>query len=375
MQLTDLALAHFRNYERAHLVCHPQLNIFLGANGQGKTNLLESIYYLALGHGFRSAKDEELLGWEQPWMQVRGRYLRQDSERAYVQNIRWVPGERRQFSLNKVSYHRFDEMPSRLLVVLFMPDDLAIIKGGPDKRRRFLDRELEGLHPNYRRDRLAYRRALAQRNELLREIRAGRASVKALEPWNGALCEAGARVIVARLSFLRLVVPRARKVHAYMAQTKGAFEITYQSSLGTDVMTLSEAEIRNAFALRLQEGIQDDLRQRSTGWGPHRDDLIFYENGIDLRTYGSQGQQRTAILAMKLAEIEAFERVYGRMPILLLDDVTSELDEMRQKLLMKAIMRKGIQTFLTTTHLDEATKNTVHGTFFTIEEGKIIQAP
>lgn len=372
MQLTDLALAHFRNYERAQLSFHPGINVFLGANGMGKTNLLESLYFLALGHGFRAVREEELLRWGDHWLQVKGRYLRRDSDRPFIQDIRIGVGKRRLY-LNEVAYDRLEAMPSRLLVVLFTPDDLAIIKGGPEKRRRFLDRELEGLRPELRADRLAYRRALAQRNELLREIRAGRAAVEDLAPWNLALAEAGARVTLGRLGFLRLVVPRARRVHAYMAREAGAFEITYQSSLGHDVARLSEAELKARLLERLETGLAADLRHRATGWGPHRDDLVFYENKTDLRTYGSQGQQRTAILAMKLAEIEAFERLYGRMPILLLDDVTSELDETRQWLLLRAIEKKGIQTFLTTTHLDDKIKNAVSGAFFSIEEGKIIQ--
>ena len=269
-------------------------------------------------------------------------------------------------------YGRLRALPVRLAAVLFTPDDLGIIKGGPAERRRFIDRELEALFADYEQTRHSYELVLSQRGELLRDIRRRRAEREQLVPWNLQLVELGVRMIRRRLDLLAFLVPQARRVHAFLTGEKGSFNVTYQSSLG-QVLHENDAVMKTHFLERLAEVETEEIARGQSLLGPHRDDLIFYENGIDLRTYGSQGQQRTAILSMKMAAIDAYEQHLGTKPLLLLDDVMSELDFDRQRAVMEIVIKKQIQTFITGTGLDFTFKNFGYDPVFHVQEGAIAE--
>lgn len=374
MYIDTLRLAQFRNYGPTMLGCHRHLNIFVGKNGQGKTNLLEAIYVLAVGESFRAGKEAELLQWQAPWFRIAATFFVEESERTLRADLYYDPQKKKRLAFNGVRYKGFDEMPERLAVVLFTPDDLEIVKGSPENRRRFLDRELATLYPQFSLAVRKYRRTLHQRNELLKDVRAGRETIDTLPSWDKSLAELGALIIYERLRLLRLLVPQARRIHRYMTRHKEIFTITYQSSLGADVLNDEREALENRFLSLLEEKREADVKSGSTGIGPHRDDLVLYEDGIDLRTYGSQGEQRTAVLALKLAEIEAFRRLHGRQPILLLDDVMSELDSSRQNLLLQAVVRNQMQTFLTTTALNFNYGDAADAQVFYVKEGKITRS-
>lgn len=370
MLVQALTLANFRNYRRVDIEFASLLNLLIGENGQGKTNLIESLYMLSVGHGFRAAKDKELILHGAPAARLKSIIQRRDSQRALPLALAFN-GNAKRWQLNGVTYRNLQEMPERLLAILFTPDDLSIVKGSPEERRRFLDKELGLISPDYDFQRRVYRKLLIQRNELLKEVRARRVPVDHLSVWDRKLSQSGAIIIAERLSFLSQLVPRARQVHTHMAR-KNSFNITYQASLGAKVKHEGAEELERLFLAALQARRSDDIRAGSTGIGPHRDDLIFYAANENLRTFGSQGQQRTAVLALKLAEVAIIYDRYGVKPILLLDDVLSELDPLRQRFLLEAVVTQGLQTFISSTHLDLRYDLFKDGKVFSVKEGNII---
>lgn len=372
MILKELTLRDWRNYDCTTITLHPTLNVFLGPNGQGKTNLLESIFYLCYGKNFRGNKDRELVHWNRQFFRLEALFALDETSRTHHLEIYYDAVRRKAVKLNGVRYGRLRALPVRLAAVLFTPDDLGIIKGGPAERRRFIDRELEALFADYEQTRHSYERVLSQRGELLRDIRRRRAEREQLVPWNLQLVELGVRMIRRRLDLLAFLVPQARRVHAFLTGEKGSFNVTYQSSLG-QVLHENDAVMKTHFLERLAEVETEEIARGQSLLGPHRDDLIFYENGIDLRTYGSQGQQRTAILSMKMAAIDAYEQHLGTKPLLLLDDVMSELDFDRQRAVMEIVIKKQIQTFITGTGLDFTFKNFGYDPVFHVQEGTIAE--
>lgn len=372
MILKELTLKDWRNYDSTTLSLHPALNVFLGANGQGKTNLLESIYYLCYGKNFRGNKDRELVHWNRQYFRLEALFALDETSRTHHLEIYYDAVRRKAIKLNGVKYGRLRALPVRLAAVLFTPDDLGVVKGGPAERRRFIDRELDALYVDYEQTRHAYERVLSQRGELLRDIRRRRAEREQLVPWNLQLVELGVRMIRRRLDLLAFLVPQARKVHAFLTGGQASFNLTYQSSLG-QVLHEKDEPMKAHFLSLLADVEQEEIVRGQSLVGPHRDDLIFYENGIDLRTFGSQGQQRTAILSMKMAATLAYEHKLGQKPLLLLDDVMSELDFDRQRAVMEIVTKKHIQTFITGTGLDFTFKNFGYDPVFHVENGRITE--
>lgn len=372
MILQELTLQDWRNYGSQTLSLHPTLNIFIGPNGQGKTNLLESIYYLCYGKNFRGNKDQELVHWNRNYFRVQGLFVLDETSRRQHLEIYYDPAHRKRIKLNGVKYSRMSQLPARLAAVLFTPDDLSVIKDGPSERRRFIDRDLEALYPDYETTRHAYERVLAQRGELLRDIRRHRAEKSQLVPWNLQLVGLGVAMIRKRLDLLAFLVPQARRVHTFLTGQKGRFDLTYQSSLG-QVLHEDDTVMKAHFLSLLAELEEEEIRRGQSLAGPHRDDLVFYENGIDLRTYGSQGQQRTAVLSMKLAATLAFEKKLGQKPLLLLDDVMSELDKDRQRAVMEIVVKKQIQTFITGTDMDFSFQGFGYNPIFHVANGAVTE--
>ena len=372
MILKELSLHDWRNYDSTTIDLHPELNVFLGPNGQGKTNLLEGIFYLCYGKNFRGNKDRELVHWNRQFFRLEALFAVDAKSRTHHLEIYYDAVRRKAMKLNGVRYSRLRALPVRLAAVLFTPDDLGIIKGGPAERRRFIDRELDALYVDYEQTRHAYERVTRQRSELLRDIRRRRAPKEQLVPWNLQLVELGVKMIRRRLDLLAVLVPQARRIHAFLTQSKGSFNVTYQSSLG-QVLHEDDTVMKAHFLERLAEVEAEEVLRGQNLLGPHRDDLIFYENGIDLRTFGSQGQQRTAILSMKLAATLAYEQHLGTKPLLLLDDVMSELDFDRQRAVMEIVTKKQIQTFITGTGLDFTFKNFGYDPVFHVKDGAIAE--
>ncbi len=371
MYLQHIHLVHYRNYENQQLNLNRGINVLLGANGQGKTNLLEAIYYLSVGTNFRGNKDLELIQWDKPYLRLMGQMKKDDSERCYDLEVYLDREKNKQLKINGVKYKSMSELHNYLRVVLFSPDDLKIVKGSPAERRRYLDQGMSQLDKTYYRLIRDYDRIVQQRNNLLKELQYKKENRAQLDVWNQYLMEYGSQIIYKRLQYLKLLVPMARKVQQALTGEKERFTVTYHCSMGA-IGDFSVEQIKSLYQTILEQKLGEEIVKGTTLWGPHRDDLVFYLNGMDLKKYGSQGQQRTGILSLKMAELQTFHQLHGEYPLLLLDDVMSELDDNRRHFLLHMVKKYQIQTIITGANIELLTEEMTENEIFSVQEGKII---
>ena len=327
MRLRSLGLRNHRNYGHLDLVPGPGVNVFIGANGQGKTNLLEAVAMLALSSSPRARRESELVGPVAASSRIEA--VAESAGRTVELAITLtVEGERtrRMIEVDGVRRRAVD-LPGRFRVVLFWPDDLGLVKAGPDLRRRFLNQMLVQVEPGYARALAGLRRVLEQRNSLLKRIAAGEGGEDVLPAWDEELVELGGEIARARSSAVAELLPEAARCHAEIAAGE-ALEIRYQGP----PENLAEA---------VHNSLPEDLRRGTTTLGPHRDDLAVLLGGQDARSFASQGQQRTAVVSLKLAEAALIARRTGERPVLLLDDVLSELDAERREALLHEVAGEG----------------------------------
>ena len=371
MYLQHLHLINYRNYKNQELNLNRGINVLIGANGQGKTNLLEAVYYLSMGGNFRGNKDLDLILWEQPYFRLMGQMKKDGSERCYDLEIYVDKEKNKQLKINGVKYKSMSELHNYLRVVLFSPDDLKIIKGSPAERRRYLDAVMCQMDKGYHRLIRDYERIIVQRNNLLKELQYKQQNRIQLDVWNTYLAEYGSQIIYRRIQFLKLLIPMARKVQQDLTQQTERFTVTYHCSMGA-IGDFSAEQIKELFEKIIDQKLGEEITRGTTLWGPHRDDLIFYLNGMDLKRYGSQGQQRTGILSLKMAELQAFFKCHGEYPLLLLDDVMSELDDSRRHYLIEMVKKNKIQTIITGANIELLTGEIAKDEVFSVSEGKII---
>lgn len=355
MRVEELEVSQFRNIERLNLACPGDLHLFIGANAQGKTNLLESLYVLALGKSHRARSHRELIRWNQPAARLAVRIRRGD--RLHRLEVRF--SERgKQVVRNGVEQRRLSEYIGTLAVVLFAPEDLDIVKGSPQVRRRFIDTEIGQISPAYVYHLTRYKQLVSQRNSLLKELSGRRqADAALLEVLDEQWIETAVPVWKKRFEFVRSLSERAGRIHRAISRGVEELKVLYAPSVDLDEKSSPETW-KQQLRRELPRIREQEIRRGSTLLGPHRDDLRLIVNGFDLFAYGSQGQQRTAALALKLAEIELIHREIGHYPILLLDDVLSELDDHRKTHLLETI-RDRVQTFVTATSLEGIGKETL----------------
>lgn len=327
MRLQRLSLRNYRNYERLDLEPAPGLNVFLGSNGQGKTNLLEAVALVALSASPRARRESELVGPLVPACRIEAVVESGGRKREVAIDIR-VENERarREIRIDGVK-RRAAELPGVLRVALFWPDDLGLVKGGPELRRRFLNQLLVQIEPGYAAALASYSRILEQRNHLLKRIWGGEEPRSALEVWDEELVRHGSLLAGARAGAVADLAPLAADFHRRISGGE-ALEIAYHGP-------------PHDLAGAVHNSIAEDLRRGSTSIGPHRDDLDFIIDGKDARGFGSQGQQRTAVVSLKHAEAALSRSRSGESPILLLDDVLSELDQSRRLALLEGIGTDG----------------------------------
>ena len=354
MKLTHLELHNFRNYFELELDCHPALNIFLGQNAQGKTNILESIFFLALTRSHRTSHDRDLIRWSADSLSVKGE-LETDSTTLPLEVQ--LTAKNRIALINHLREPKLADYIGHLNVVLFAPEDLDLLKGAPNVRRRFLNMEISQAHSLYIYDLLRYNHALRERNAALKM--AAIPDETLLDVLDAQLAEHGEKVMAARSIFVEKIASYATNIHRQLTKNTEALEILYKQN---------STQLTEDLAANRQK----DVAHRQTSVGPHRDDLQFFVNGINVADFGSQGQQRTVILSLKLAEIDLIHEETGEYPILLLDDVMSELDNSRQLELLNATLGKT-QTFLTTTTLDHLQNLPDNLSIFTVNQGQIIE--
>ena len=351
MQITELTLRSYRSYETLYLAFDPGVQIFLGANAQGKTNIIEALYYAAFGRSHRTSSDAELIRVGADGAHIGLSFRRHDvpGELSFT----FARGARRRITYAGESLRQRD-LVGILPMVLFSPEDLFLVKGAPALRRRYLDAELSQASPAYYGELLRYTRILKQRNAVLKDIRERLAAPDDLSPWDAQLARSAAYIVTRRIAAVAQLGALSARVQAVLAAGEElalAYEIAGAGAedFAEDDMTES---LHVWYNKMLCEGRARDIARAATGVGPHLDDLVLRVGGMSLRSYGSQGQQRTGALALKLAELFYLQENIGEAPILLLDDVMSELDADRRRALLDFIRHEHIQTFITAT--DEA---------------------
>lgn len=338
MIIKSLKLKNYRNYELLNLNFDPNTNILYGDNAQGKTNILEALYLSGTTKSHRGTKDRDMIqfGYDESHLET----VVEKNGIDFKIDMHLKKNSPKGIAINKIPIRRASELFGIVHFVFFSPEDLNIIKEGPAGRRRFIDLELSQLDKVYLSNLSNYNRIINQRNSLLKELYYREELIDTLDIWDMQLAEYGEKVIAGRKKFIEQVNDIISEIHYKLTGGKERISLTYESSVGDE--SLESVLKRNR---------ERDLRLKSTSAGPHRDDLCFYVGGIDIRKFGSQGQQRTAALSLKLSEIELVKQIIRDTPILLLDDVLSELDKNRQNYLLDSI--HDIQTVITCTGLDE----------------------
>ncbi|NPV92471.1 MAG: DNA replication/repair protein RecF [Firmicutes bacterium] len=361
MFLKQLSLVNYRNYSRLELECHPGINVFHGDNAQGKSNLIEAIYYLGMGKAYRTGNDDSLVRWGEESFRIKAELVK--SNQLLLEEIGFSFTQRKAIKVNGQKVNSFRSLPALFPLVLFSPDDLQLIKGNPVFRRTYLDEILGVLYPGFQEANSGYRRALTQRNNLLR--RAGGPGDEELEPWERLLSEQGGRIIAYRLYLLPMLGNSIRGFFSEISSGGDPLEVNYYSSIPSIWQTSLSASCTIEYYLgEVAKTIEDylaaayvnqrgmDRKRGLTSLGPHRDDLVFRLKGKEVKHYASQGQQRAATLALRLAQLKLLDEGLRERPILLLDDVFSELDENHRDSLLKNLSLER-QVFITTTSTDQ----------------------
>jgi len=342
MIIKSLELSNYRNYETLSIEFDSGTNILYGDNAQGKTNILEAVYLSGTTKSHRGSKDKEIIRFDQEEAHIKAIVIKNENE--YSIDIHLKKNKAKGIAINRIPIKKASELFGILNIVVFSPEDLNIIKEGPSMRRRFLDSELCQLDKIYLSDLTKYNKLLLQRNKLLKDIYYKPDLKGTLEVWDMQLVETGKKIIERRKRFIEELCPVVNEIHKSITGDKEDLYICYEPDV-------SEED----FERILRKNVDKDLRYGSTSNGPHHDDMLFLINDVDIRKFGSQGQQRTSALSLKLSEIKLVEGMIKEKPILLLDDVLSELDSSRQNFLLNNI--SNTQTIVTCTGLDEFVKN------------------
>lgn len=339
MLIRSLKLKNYRNYDLLDLTFDPKTNILYGDNAQGKTNILEALYLLGTTKSHRGTKDRDMIqfGYDECHLET----IVEKKGTLFQIDMHLKKNSPKGIAIDKIPIRRASELFGIIHFVFFSPEDLNIIKEGPAGRRRFIDLELSQLDRIYLSNLSNYNRIINQRNSLLKDIYGQDTLMETLDIWDMQLASYGTKILERRIEFIEQVNEIISNIHYKLTGGRESIKLTYESSIGN--MSMEEA---------LKKYRDRDIRMKSTSVGPHRDDLCFMNNGqLDIRKFGSQGQQRTAALSLKLSEIELVKKLIKDTPILLLDDVLSELDKHRQNYLLDSI--HDIQTVITCTGLDE----------------------
>ena len=338
MIIESIELKNYRNYGELHMDFSPGTNILYGDNAQGKTNVLEAVYVCSTTKSHRGSKDKEMIRFNQEESHIKMCVRKMDV--PYRIDMHLKKNKPKGIAINGIPIRKASELFGIVNVVFFSPEDLNIIKNGPDQRRRFMDLELCQLNKLYVRALVQYNRVLLQRNKLLKELNFHPEYQETLDVWDMQLIQYGKELIQCREEFVGKLNDMVRKTHSQISGGRENLVLSYEPNVAVE-----------RFEEKLCSCRETDVKMRTTTTGPHRDDISFLVDNIDIRRFGSQGQQRTAALSLKLAEIELVKELVRDYPVLLLDDVLSELDGGRQEQLLAGI--KEIQTMITCTGVED----------------------
>ena len=353
MYIDNIKLNHFRNYEQLELQLNPNINIFYGDNAQGKTNILEAIFLGSFGKSFRTNKEKEMIQFKEEKAFVEIVYQKKDRDGK----IKIELGNKKQISVNGIKLKKLSELLGNINIVIFTPEDINILKNGPENRRRFLNIMIGQLRPNYVYQLNLYTKTLEQRNNYLRQIKEENKPEEMLEIWDEKLAEYGEKVYLYRKEFVDKIIQKINTIHRGITEEKETLKMLYTSN----------CQNREEYLNLLKARRKLDIIKGYTTKGIHRDDFTLYINDKEVAIYGSQGQNRTAVLSLKLSELQVVYDEIGEYPILLLDDFMSELDEKRRKNFLNNI--QNTQVILTGT--DKIELNAVESNCYQVKKGMI----
>lgn len=398
MHIKEIELKNFRNYQALSAQFDPGVNLLYGQNAQGKTNLLESIYLSSMGKSFRTGKDRDMIRFGADFFRIRVAAVREDGEEVTIELA--VNGQgKKGIKINGIKAKKLSQLFENIYMVIFSPEDLKIVKDEPEKRRKFIDRELCQIKPSYYSSLIQYKKTLMQRNTYLKEPEIDETI---LDIWDLKLSQYGSRIIKARADFVKKLDPISSEIHSSITGNREQLRIFYEPSVWIQESSRSDApcriedspsraahgknsrnfqnqpdfqpdlkSIQEAFYGELKKNRNKDQKIRTTSKGPHKDDICLQIGDMDIRSFGSQGQQRTAALSLKLSEICLIKNETGENPILLLDDVLSELDSQRQQYLISSL--EDTQIFITATELsDKVEQGLEQIRYFHIDHGAIL---
>jgi DNA replication and repair protein RecF len=384
MRVTRLELFDFRNYTALQLQPSPGLNLIVGPNAQGKTNLLESLYALATTKSPRASRDTDLVRFGAQACRIVAEVERETSGEVTLEMAIAAAGtagtERKLVKVNYGRQVRVTDLIGNLNAVLFSSIDLDIVRGDPEERRRFLNYEIAQVSPRYVLALASYRRALDQRNRLLKDVRWGNTGADSLDAWTAQIVEHGSKLIERRRAYLEKLSVHASEMHRALTDGIETLTLEYAPSFPLPPDAVTADEVAVAFQNELHAVRRDEIQRGSTLLGPQRDDIIFRVGSdestmVDAKTFGSQGQQRTVALSLRLAEKRLIEEMVGEPPVVLLDDVLSDLDERRRNQIF-ALALSGGQTFLTTTDLKALPPEAIaQAQVWRVTAGTVEQAP
>ena len=354
MYIEKIKLQNFRNYEQLELDLNKNINIIYGENAQGKTNIIESIFLCAFGKSFRTSKEKEMIKFNEEKSLVEAFYQKKDRDGK----IKIELGNKKQISLNGIKIKKLSELLGNINIVIFTPEDINILRDGPAKRRRFLDMMIGQLRPNYVYNLNMYTKTIEQRNNYLRQIKEENKPEEMLEIWDEKLAEYGEKVYIYRKEFIEKIYNKINEIHGNITDDKETLKIEF----------ISNCDNKEKYLKLLKERRKLDIIKGFTTKGIHRDDFVIYINGKEVNIYGSQGQNRTVVLSLKIAELNVIYEEIGEYPILLLDDFMSELDEVRRKNFLNNI--KNTQVILTCTEKIDLPE--IEYNLYNIRKGEIV---
>lgn len=364
MKINNINIYNFRNYEQLSIDFNNNMNIFIGNNGEGKTNILESIYVLAITKSHRAYIDKTLINNTKNIMKLNGNISTNKGDKT-LELLMNNKGKR--VSINKVIYKKISDYISNLIVILFSPDDLDLIKGSPGVRRKYINIEIGQLDNKYLYYLNEYNNLLKTRNEYLKNVTLDSIDMNYISVLNSQICDKALIIYRYRFEFINNLNRIISSIFKDLSD--GELYIKYINNI--DVQNYTD-NIREVLLKKLNDNLKRDIFSGSTMYGPHRDDIEFYLNNNSVREYGSQGQQRLSVLTMKFAEVELFKEKTGEYPILLLDDIFSELDILKRNSIVK-YLNKGIQVFITSTDINDIDKNILSNSkIYNINNGNIV---
>ena len=361
MYISSLSLANFRNYTSEKIEFSPYTNVIYGDNAQGKTNILEAVYIFSQGRSHRAKSDKELIKFGEDFSRLSLDF--HDSERDYTAAMQLMKNGRKNIKINHVQITKLSKLMNYLNVVMFSPEDLELVKGSPSARRKFIDSSVSQLYPRYLTSLIDYHKALGQKNSLLKVLRAkGAKSDMMLSVWNEQLAAEGEKIIKYRTDFVKLINNFSAAIQNEISGEK--LQISYMPGMR------ASGDDKNSIYEYLEKNQRREIDLASAQVGVQRDDLHITINGSEAKIYGSQGQQRTSALSMKIAQADYIHHIKSEYPTLLLDDIMSELDINRRMYLSQKIRDKQVLITSTDTDLIESTDNTK---LFKIKNGSVVR--